>query len=130
MSKPTMMAIKLAEAGNPGLPSPVVDPEETEAADPEGVGELWVEIVGEGIGVALTPGDFTSAKSVARAAATAEMVASAAERCSDGNAAVGWPVGIVRMKSTIDWLANSGKAGITPRGSRICFIISSSVNLV
>jgi len=83
-----------------------------------------------GVAVVLSAGSFMAAFStaVARAADTAEMVASAAERSCAENALVGWPVGAERIHWTTEAWASSGKAGITPRGLRICFRTSSSVN--
>src|SRR5574341_135607 len=109
----------------------IVDDEDADNAAPDQVGVLvGATRDGEGVGVAPIPCCAIWAKAVARVAATAAMVASAAERCSGANAAVGCPVGFERIHSTMLWLANSGKAGINPRGLRICLRISSSVSLV
>jgi len=80
----------------------VVDDEDADDAAPDRVGVLLGE-TGEGEGVAVAPASCCAswAKVVARVAATAAMVASAAERWSGDNEAVGCPVGIERIKATM-----------------------------
>jgi len=80
----------------------IVDDEDADDAAPDRVGVLVGE-TGEGEGVAVAPASCCAswANAVARVAATAAMVASAAERWSGDNEAVGCPVGIERIQSTM-----------------------------